>query len=367
MKKNVAVLFGGKSGEHEVSLVSGTTVAEHLSRDRYRVFALGIRKDGSFADPDACRTMLRRELSDVERVQPVLRCGTKNDLVNLAGTTTDGRQVEFDVFFPVLHGPFGEDGTIQGLLEMTGRPYVGCGVMGSSVGMDKVMLKQVFAAAELPVLPWLVIYREEWHTDAPVWLGRILKEIGFPCFVKPARLGSSVGISRVLHKTEIGDAVQEALRYDYKILVEQGIPAREIECSVMGNHRADVSLPGEIVPDRDFYDYTAKYISSDSRLILPAELEDDQAATIRDMAGRAFAAIGGEGFGRVDFLMDQRDNRIYVNEINTIPGFTPISMFPKLWSLSGVELPDLLDRLVELALERQAWKRELKTSYGEGS
>ncbi|MBN2430215.1 MAG: D-alanine--D-alanine ligase [Acidobacteria bacterium] len=367
MKKNVAVLFGGKSGEHEVSLVSGTTVAEHLHKRTYRVFALGIRKDGSFADPEESRMMLRRDLTDVETVQVVLRSGTKDDLVDLCGRTSDGKEIPFHLFFPVLHGPYGEDGTIQGLLEMTGRPFVGCGVMGSSVGIDKVILKQIFTAAEMPVLPWLSIYREEWAADAPVWLGRILKEIGFPCFVKPARLGSSVGISRVLHKADIENAVVEALHYDYKIVVEQGIPAREIECSVMGNHRVDVSLPGEIVPARDFYDYTAKYISNDSNLIVPAELEDEQVEAIRDMAGRAFLAIGGEGYGRVDFLMDQRDNKIYVNEINTIPGFTPISMFPKLWTLSGMELPELLDRLVELALERQAWKSALKTSYGERS
>jgi len=362
---NVGVFFGGKSGEHEVSLMSGATVMANLDKKKYRVFALGIRKDGSMASPDETRSMLRHELPDVEAVIVEIHASEKGRMLDIVGRQGDGEMVTFDLFFPVLHGTYGEDGTIQGLLDLAEKPYVGCGVMSSSTAMDKAVMKLIFQAKGLPILPWLSFCRDEWIAESPVWMGKILKEIGMPCFIKPARLGSSVGISKVVQKEDVADALDYAFQYDYKIVVEQGIPAREIECSVMGNHKVEASPPGEIVPRREFYDYVAKYVSDDSTLLLPAGLDHEQQKEVRSLTIRAFEALGGEGYGRADFLMDKRDGRFYINEINTIPGFTTISMFPKLWGLTGMEIPRLLDCLIDLALERHRWKSTLKTSYEE--
>ncbi len=360
---NIAVLFGGKSSEHEVSLVSATAVMAALDRRKYRVFAMGIRKDGSFASPAESRRLLRRELEGVETAAVEITAAEKGRLLDIRGCTPEGETVAFDLFFPMLHGPYGEDGTVQGLLEMTGVPYVGCGVMTSALAMDKALAKMVFRAAGLPVLNWLAINRDEWEADGPVWLGRLMKEVGFPCFVKPARMGSSVGISKVMSKADVEAAVQTAFRYDTKVLVEVGIPAREIEVAVMGHHHPVASPPGEVIPRREFYDYVAKYVSDDSQLVFPADLEKDVVATVRELAVQAFAVLGGEGYARVDFFLDKRDDQIYLNEVNTIPGFTEISMFPKLWGLTDLNVPHLLDRLIELALRRRDNRAELETSY----
>jgi D-alanine-D-alanine ligase len=360
---NIGVFFGGKSGEHEVSLVSGTTIMANLNRARFRVSAIGIRKDGSLASPVEARAMLRRELPDVATPEIGIRPAREGRFVEIYGRDSGGAETRFDLFFPVLHGPFGEDGTIQGLLEMSETPLVGCGVLGSSAGMDKEILKQLFRAEGLPVLASVTLAPADWPSGGPGLLRKLADTLGLPLFVKPARLGSSVGISKVSRIEDLSRALDEAFAYDYKVLVETGIPAREIECSVMGNDNIRASLPGEIVPSNEFYDYAAKYLDNRSELKLPAPLEPGQVEAVRGLAVRAFRAIGGEGYARVDFLLDRRDGTLYVNEVNTIPGFTEISMFPKLWGLSGIGLGQLLDELADLALQRAERKRRLKTSY----
>ena len=359
---NIGVLFGGKSGEHEVSLVSGTSIMAHLNRARFRVHAIGIRKDGSLASPAEARAMLQRELPDVRTPEIGVRPARAGRLVEIFGRE-GGTEVAFDLFFPVLHGTFGEDGTVQGLLEMTETPLVGCSVLGSAAGMDKEVMKQLFRAEGLPVVSSLTLTPADWPARRDELVPKLVDTLGLPLFVKPARLGSSVGISKANRAGELAAAVDEAFAYDYKVLVEKGVDAREIECSVMGNDVIRASLPGEIVPSNEFYDYAAKYVDNRSELRLPAPLEPEQVDEVRNLAVRAFRAIGGEGYARVDFLLDRQDGQVYVNEVNTIPGFTEISMFPKLWSLTGISLPQLLDELADLALERGERKRRLKTSY----
>lgn len=364
---HIGVLFGGKSGEHEVSLVSGTTVMANLDPARYRVSAIGIRKDGSLAAPDEARRMLRRPLPHVACPEVILRSASAGRFLEIAARSADGAETAFDVLFPVLHGTYGEDGTIQGLLDMAEVPCVGCGVLGSAAGMDKEIMKQLFAAAGLPLVPHRAVTRGDWRADAGALERRLIEALGLPLFVKPARLGSSVGISKVRAAAALGPALALAFDYDYKVIVEWGVPAREIECSVMGNQALRASLPGEILPSNEWYDYNAKYVDNRSDLLLPAPLDPALTERVRELAVRALAAIGGEGYGRVDFLLDRDTGDLYVNEINTIPGFTEISMFPKLWGVTGVPLSALLDELVRLALERHAWRAALRTSYGDAS
>ena len=360
--RNIGVFFGGKSGEHEVSIVSGATILAHLDRAKYRVHAIGLRPDGSLASPDEARAMLPEPIPGVLFPSVDIRPAPSGRLLELTGTLPGGEAIRFDAFFPVLHGTFGEDGTMQGLLEMAEVPYVGCGVLGSSAGMDKETLKSLFRDAGLSVVPWKCAFRPEYERDKAAFEQTVEREIGFPCFVKPCRLGSSVGIAKAHDRAELGTCLAEAFRYDYKVLAEKGIDAREIECSVMGNADVQASLPGEIVPSREFYDYEAKYQDSDSRLLMPADLSPEQTENVRALAVKAFRSAGAEGYARVDFLLDKRDGTFYANEINTIPGFTAISMFPKLWNLTGLSLPALLDTLIGLALERNAWKKGLKTT-----
>jgi len=357
-KPVVAVLLGGKSQEHEVSLESGSTVAAHLNPDRYRVVAIGIRRDGSLCDAEQTRRMLRTDAAHITscggRIEPV----AQGALLALTATSLSGERIVPDVYFPVLHGPHGEDGTIQGLLELTDKPYVGCGVMASSVGMDKVATKGLAKRSGLPVLPFVAVHRAQWDQDRTACLARVHHTAPVPCFVKPSRMGSSVGITKVTSSDALATALDEAFRHDYQILVEPAVDAREIECSVMGNHEIVASSPGEIEPSREFYDYEAKYVDGTSGLLVPAPLEESQTTEVQAMARRAFAAIGGEGFGRVDFLLDKKTGAFVLNEINTIPGFTEISMFPKLFVADGWTITSLLDELVRLAGERHAWKAQ---------
>ena len=268
-----------------------------------------------------------------------------------------------DVVFPVLHGTFGEDGTVQGLLELADIPYVGAGVLASAAGMDKDVMKRLFRDAGLPVVPWELILRSDWESDPGAVRKRIEKELRYPLFVKPVNLGSSVGISKVHDRRELAAALNLAAQYDRKILVEKGIDAREIECSVLGNDHPQASVPGEVVPVNEFYDYEAKYIKEGSELVIPARLTARQTKQVREVAIRAFQAVDGAGMGRVDFLLDRKTGKVYLNEINTIPGFTSISMYPKLWEASGIPYPQLLDRLIELALERHQEKSRTRFTY----
>jgi D-alanine-D-alanine ligase len=382
-RHRVGVLYGGRSGEHEVSLASAAAVFANIDRKAREPIAIRIEKDGrwvladrppsasSAADvidqmrSEATRARTGREVflpprPGDETLVLVDRRPTRSDEAEAPAALTG---LGLDVVFPVLHGPYGEDGTIQGLLELAHVPYVGCGVLASAVGMDKVVMKQVFQAKGLPVVKWLPVWRRVWRADRAATCQTIEHELGYPVFVKPANLGSSVGISKVHGADELGPALDLAADYDRKLIVEAAVPeAREFECGVLGNDDAEASVPGEIVPSREFYDYDAKYLDRGSRSVIPAALTKTQTDDIRRQAIAAFHAIDGAGLARVDFLMNAASGEMFVSEINTMPGFTTISMYPKLWQASGVAYATLVDRLITLALERHAEKRELKTS-----
>ncbi|MBI4165486.1 MAG: D-alanine--D-alanine ligase [Acidobacteria bacterium] len=352
MKKKIrlGILFGGRSGEHEVSLTSATSLIKALDPEEYEVVPIGISREGKWFVGSAAGELLPAVL---ERGLPVTPSVDPHgpQLIPL-NSKLDESTGPIDVIFPVLHGTFGEDGTVQGLLELAGIPYVGAGVLGSAAGMDKDTMKRLFRDAGLPVVPWVQVLRSEWEQGSERVVRRIRKEIDFPLFVKPANLGSSVGISKVRALREFGPAMDLAASFDRKIVVELAVDAREIECAVLGNDKPEASVAGEVVPVNEFYDYEAKYVKEGSELIIPARLTTRQSKQVRAFAIRAFRAVECAGMGRVDFLLDRRTGKVWVNEINTIPGFTPISMYPKLWEASGVAYPRLVDRLVELALER---------------
>jgi len=357
----VGVLFGGRSGEHEVSLASAASVIRALDPEKYEAVPIGISKDGRWLVGTSAQKMLPEVLKSGERV--VLPPDpSAAALVPLSQGAGAGQPpVSVDVVFPVLHGTFGEDGTVQGLLELAGLPYVGAGVLGSAVGMDKDLQKRLFVQEGLPIVPFLAVRRSDWEKDRAGITKLIKKKLRFPIFVKPATLGSSVGMTRVATAKEIGPAMDVAAEFALKIVVERGITGREIEVSVLGNDDVRASVPGEIVPHREFYDYTAKYLEDGTRLIIPAKLTKKQVATFQDYAVRAFRAIDGTGMARCDFFLEKRTNKIYVNELNTIPGFTSISMYPKMWEASGLSYKQLIDRLIELAF--QLHREKARTKY----
>ena len=374
------MLYGGRSGEHEVSLASAAAVFANLDRARYEPVPIRIEKDGRWAladrPPMAVSAAEVIEQARLEAARPsrggrevhfMARPSSETILsIDRRGTKQEGEAVvtglNLDVIFPVLHGPYGEDGTIQGLLELANVPYVGAGVLASAVGMDKAVMKVVFAAAGLPVCPYRVTLRHDWQSDREGMGADLEKALGFPMFVKPANLGSSVGISKAKNRDELTAAMDLAGEFDRKIVIEAAVPsAREIECAVLGNDAPDASVPGEVIPSREFYDYEAKYLDDGSRIIIPAELDPATAAEVRRLSIAAFMAIDCAGMARVDFLVGKRD-KIYLNEVNTIPGFTTISMYSKLWAATGVDYATLLDRLIALALERHSEKQQLRTS-----
>jgi len=363
-KLRVGVIFGGRSGEHEVSLHSAQSVMGALNPDKYEVVPIGIDKNGSWLSGDPMAALKEGRQSQPATLLPDPQSGAllKMD-EGVKGLTA---VAELDVLFPVLHGPYGEDGTVQGLLELANLPYVGAGVVGSAVGMDKAIFKQVMAANGLPVLPWRLILSSEWHKNRAAILAALEDEFSYPLFTKPANLGSSVGICRCQNRAELEAGLNEAAAYDRRLIVEQGINARELEVAVLGNDDPIASVVGEVRPRRDFYDYVAKYISDDSDLIIPAPLEPAQADEVQVLAIQAYRAIDCAGLGRVDCLLDKDYGKLYINEINTIPGFTQISMYPKLWEASGLPYPELLDRLIELAVERHDEKERLKKSFEVG-
>jgi D-alanine-D-alanine ligase len=356
----VGILFGGRSGEHEVSLASAASVIRALDPEKYEAVPIGISKDGRWLVGSGAVKMLPEVLKSGERVS-LPPDPTSAALVPLA-QGTGHPTVSIDVVFPVLHGTFGEDGTVQGLLELAGLPYVGAGVLASAVGMDKDVQKRLFKEARLPIVPFLAFARTEWEKNRAEVLAKIKKTFKFPLFVKPATLGSSVGMTRVKSAADLSAAMDTAGEFGLKIIVERGVNAREIEVSVLGNEDLRASIPGEIVPHREYYDYQAKYLEGGTELVIPAKLTKKQVATFQDYAVRAFRAIDGTGMARCDFFLDRRNGRIYVNELNTIPGFTSISMYPKLWEASGLPYPKLIDRLIELALELHREKARTKYS-----
>jgi D-alanine-D-alanine ligase len=356
----VGVLFGGRSGEHEVSLVSAASVIRALDPEKYEAVPIGITKEGRWLVGTSAQKMLPEVLKSGERV--VLPADPSAASLVPLSPAPGQPSVHVDVVFPVLHGTFGEDGTVQGLLELAGLPYVGAGVLGSAAGMDKDLQKRLFEQAGLPIVPFLAIRRSAWEKNRPAIARLIQKKLRFPLFVKPATLGSSVGMTRVAHAKEIGEAMDFAAEFALKIVVERGITGREIEVSVLGNDDVRASIPGEIVPHREFYDYTAKYLEGGTQLLIPAPLTKKQAVTFQDYAVRAFRAIEGTGMARCDFFLEKRTGKIYVNELNTIPGFTSISMYPKMWEASGLPYPKLIDRLIELAFELHREKARTKYS-----
>ncbi len=396
MKKlRVGVLFGGRSGEHEVSLLSAASVLKAIDKNKYEVVPIGITKEGRWVTSGHAERLLKGEfVSDHESrhlragdpdttsaaavlakgegvVVPPMPGGGHSSLVPFE---TDASQmhaaasaVDVDVIFPVLHGTFGEDGTIQGLLELADIAYVGAGVLGSAAGMDKDVMKRLFRDAGLPIVKHVTVLRSAWHAEPKKVRKQIESALKYPLFVKPANLGSSVGISKVHNAGELPAAMDEAAGYDRKIVIEQGVggakgKAREIECSVLGNDAPIASIAGEVVPIKEFYDYNAKYLDEGSELIIPAKLPKSKHKEIQQLAIAAFQAVDCAGLARVDFLMDPRTKKMFVNEINTLPGFTSISMYPKLWAATGIPYPELIDRLIQLGLERHAEKKENRYS-----
>jgi D-alanine-D-alanine ligase len=381
MKKlRVGVLFGGRSGEHEVSLLSAASVLKAIDKEKYEVVPIGITKEGRWLTPAHAERLLRGENPQEEGGRH-LRAGDpqatpgaavlakgesvivppvpqSHGLIPFASTGPAAEHaIDVDVIFPVLHGTFGEDGTIQGLLELADIAYVGAGVLGSAAGMDKDVMKKLFAAAGLRIVKHVTLLRSQWEDDPKRITREVEGRLKYPVFVKPANLGSSVGISKVRERKELGPAIEMAAGYDRKIVIEEGVggkkhKARELEVSVLGNDAPQASTVGEIVPAAEFYDYNAKYLDEGSQLLIPAKLSKKQMKDVQEMAVRAFLAVDCSGLARVDFLMDPKNEKIYLNEINTMPGFTSISMYPKLWAASGVEYPVLIDRLIQLALER---------------
>lgn len=366
-KLKVGVIFGGRSGEHEVSLRSAESIINALDRDKYEVVPIAITNAGKWlASSEATNLLPSAVMTNADQHVAIFGDPTEKGLARFGGENEDGKRDRLDVIFPVLHGTYGEDGTIQGLLEMADVPYVGCGVLGSAAGMDKVVMKRLFREAGLPIVEFVHFLRSQWEADPLLVEMRVAEEIGFPCFVKPANLGSSVGISKATDAKTLNEAIALAARYDRKIVVERGVDAREIEVSVLGNDQPIASLPGEIVPQSaEFYDYQAKYISADgARLEIPANLSEAQTAEIQQLAVQAFQAIDGAGLGRVDFFLEKETGKLLLNEINTMPGFTSISMYPKLWEASGLPYSQLIDRLIELAFERHREKSRNVTSFG---
>ncbi len=360
-KIRLGLLFGGRSAEHDVSLMSARSVLQAINKDKYEVTLIGITKEGKWVAGGNSLKALSAGAADPLTEAALLGEPGKRELMAIrADAESHGAQLsaitELDVIFPLLHGPYGEDGTMQGLLELADVPYVGSGVLGSAVAMDKAVCKELLRAAGIPVVAWLLATRAEIERALADVANRAESQFGYPLFTKPANLGSSVGVLKAHDRAELMEALKESARYDRRVLIERGINAREIEVSVLGNDEPVASVVGEIVPGREFYDYDAKYVDDNSQLLIPAPIPAAVAEQARQYAVAAFRVIDAAGLARVDYLLDKDTDTIYLNEINTIPGFTQISMYPKLWEASGVSYSELIDRLVSLALERQAEK-----------
>jgi len=365
-KLKLAVLFGGRSGEHEISLRSARSVVRALDPSKYEVVEIGITKDGHwFGGEEVLLSFERGDIQDLSRV--TMLGEPERGSLYLRHEDRMEKNHEIDAVFPVLHGSYCEDGTVQGLLELADIPYVGAGVLASAVAMDKALFKDVMRAQEIPVVDWVVFPSTALEEDTEAALDRAESIGGYPLFTKPANLGSSVGISRCNHRSDLVEGLFEAAMYDRRVIVEKGLDAREIEVSVLGNEDPAASVAGEIVPSDEFYTYDAKYVDDDSELIIPAPIDDATSDMARKLAVDAFKAIDGAGMARVDFLLDRVSGELFMNEINTIPGFTSISMYPKLWEATGLDYGDLLDKLIELAFQRQDQKDKLVRTYGERS
>ena len=343
-KVKVAVLFGGRSSEHEISILSAASIIEGLAPDRFVAIPVAIERSGRWLGPEQSAQLLPAAVAE--------RCNLAATIFDHQPTWSDG----FDIVFPALHGPYGEDGRVQGFLDLSDVPYVGSGVLGSACGMDKDVMKRLFRERGLPTLPHVAVRRGE----ARACVSEIEREIGYPAFVKPANLGSSVGIRKVADREELLAAIKYAGEFDPKVIVERAVDGREIECAVLGNDDPEASLPGEIVMRSGFYDYEAKYETNEAELVVPANLGDDQTRTIQRLAVEAFRAVECAGLARVDFFMETATGQILINEVNTMPGFTSISLFPRMWAASGLAYPQLVERLIDLGFERHARNKELR-------
>ncbi|MBN1581354.1 MAG: D-alanine--D-alanine ligase [Anaerolineae bacterium] len=369
-KISIGVLFGGRSGEHEVSLASAQSVIDAIDKNKYEIVPIGIDKNGQWiAGNDPMKALTSGSSANSEPVA-LLADPTHHGLMRLQEreqALTTIKLTELDVIFPVLHGTYGEDGTVQGLLELAGVPYVGAGVIGSVLGLDKAAFKDVMKAHSFPIVKHLVFKRKAWKAAPQVVLDQVEAQIAYPVFSKPANLGSSVGIVKCHNRAELATGLDEAARYDRKLVVEKAVSqAREIEVSVLGNDDPIASVPGEVIPSREFYSYESKYLDEGeqaSKLLIPAPLDAEMTDRIRKMARQVYLAIDCAGMARIDFLLSGETNTLYVNEVNTIPGFTKISMYPKLWEATGISYPELIDRLIELAVERFEDKNQSETCY----
>ena len=367
-KIKLGIILGGRSGEHEVSLMSSRSVLSVLNPDKYDVVQIGINREGTWwSGSDVISAFEKHTTTGLYRVflQPEPGANTlfKREIVD--GKETIAPVADLDVVFGVLHGTFGEDGTLQGFFEMADVAYVGAGVLGSSVGMDKGIFKDVMRANNIPVVDWFICTRKDIETDGNAVVSRAEKIAPYPLFIKPANLGSSVGISKAKNRADLLEGILDAARYDRRILIEKGVNAREIEVSVLGNENPRASVPGEIRPSDEFYSYNAKYVDGKSELFIPAPISEDLIKLVQDLAVKSYKAIDCAGLARVDFLLDRDTDELYLNEINTIPGFTAISMYPKLWEASGLSYAKLVDELIDLALERKAERSKSKRTFGD--
>jgi D-alanine-D-alanine ligase len=374
MKTRIGIIFGGRSGEHEISIRSARTVIEQIDKEKYDVLPIAITRDGNWLNPveatallpETTQQLLKGQITDFSNDSIALLGDTGfKGLTKLEADGNENRTLPLDVVFPVLHGTYGEDGTIQGLFEMAGIPYIGCGVLASSCGMDKVVMKTLFRDADLPICKYVWFLRSEWERDGDTVIEQVKAKLGFPCFVKPANLGSSVGVSQAVDEESLEKAIQIAAEYDRKIIIEEGLNMREIECAVIGNDEPQASMPGEYVIHNEsnkFLDYTEKYSGTgNNEFIVPAMISDELTHRIQEMAIQAFKAIDASGLARVDFFLRNDTGALLVNEINTLPGMTDSSGFPKMWAGSGMDFSQVIDLLVTFAMERYADKAKNKT------
>jgi D-alanine-D-alanine ligase len=355
-KLRVGVLFGGRSGENEVSLASAASIIRGLDPQKYEAVPIGITKEGHWRVGAGAQKMLPEVLRTGQGV--VMSADPTESALRPIDGSAQGQKL--DVVFPVIHGTFGEDGTMQGLLELAGLPFVGAGVLGSAIGMDKDIAKKLMQVAGIPIVPWIAVQRADWERQPKEIRRAIEKKFKYPVFVKPATLGSSLGMTKVHSRAELGPALDLAAEFAMKILVERAVSAREIEVSVLGNHDPRASIPGEIVPHREFYDYAAKYLEEGTQLLIPAKLKKSEVKKVQAMAVTAFRALELSGMARVDFFIEKRGGKIFLNEVNTIPGFTSISMYPKLWEANGIPFRELISKLIDLALEQHREKARTK-------
>jgi len=363
IKIRVAVIFGGRSGEHEVSIVSGTNIIEALDKKKYDVIPIGITKSGKWlAGEKAPLAFKKGDYSGLTQV--TLNCESgSNELLHFKNGHFE--KLKIDIFFPALHGPYGEDGTIQGLFEMANVPYTGCGVLASSVGMDKLVTKALWDQAGLPIVPYIGINKSSWKKSSKKIMKRVIDELGLPVFIKPANMGSSVGISKVKKESELKKAIDLACEFDTRILIEKGLNVRELECAVLGNDEPKAARVGEILVGGEFYDYNDKYINGVSRTQVPAEIPPSLEKKVQQMALKAYKLLDASGLARVDMFLEKKTGRIYINEINTLPGFTSISMYPKMWKAAGIPYKKLVDKIIELGFEKFKQKQQKKISFDE--